>query len=138
MDKSPSQSTSIPSIPDKRDLICAEKTTAPKQWFSNFRTVPRVVVTPTIQIFLFLFHNCNFATIINVTVVQVSKIQDLWAVTPVKRSITSCGSGDSQVRTSDRELDEWAQKGRHDSSVQLTRFKGVSKKNHIVMKFNFY
>ena len=41
------------------------------QWFSTFlilrpfNTAPHVVVTPTHKIFLFLLHNCNFATVMN-------------------------------------------------------------------------
>jgi hypothetical protein len=43
-----------------------------RQWFSTFmlqafNTVPPVVVTPTIKLFSLLLHNCNFATIMNVT-----------------------------------------------------------------------
>ena len=40
-------------------------------WFSNFLmlqpfdTVPRVVMNPTIKLFLLLLHNCNFATVMN-------------------------------------------------------------------------
>ena len=32
---------------------------------STLNTAPHVVVTPTHKIFLFLLHNCNFATVMN-------------------------------------------------------------------------
>ena len=43
----------------------------PYQWLSTFlmlqplNTVPHVVLTPTIRLFLLLLHNCNFATAID-------------------------------------------------------------------------
>jgi hypothetical protein len=42
-----------------------------RQWFSAFLmlspfdTVPQVVATPIIKLFLLLFHNYNFATVLN-------------------------------------------------------------------------
>ena len=42
-----------------------------EQWFSAFptlrpfNTVPNVVVTPSVELFLLLLHNCHFATAVN-------------------------------------------------------------------------
>ena len=49
---------SSPSVPVAQHL--------PNAWSSS--TVPHVVVTPSIKLFLLLLHNCNFATVMNCNV----------------------------------------------------------------------
>lgn len=87
------------SVPRKLRIQISGSQSSGLQCFTSIRFLMFVMffMTPTIQILLSLFHNCNCATIINVNVIQISNIQDIRYSTPVKRSISPHGGGDAQA-----------------------------------------
>ena len=80
------------------------------EWFPPFQTqwpliqsVPHVVVTPTLKLFLLLYHNCSFATVMNLNVniwyAGYLICDPLWKIIRLPRVVTH------RLRTID--LDIW-------------------------------